>query len=151
MALEAEEILWRMVNEHMTQARQQETLRSSMTTLLITLSGAIVAYITFDKELTCSDLPVAFLQVFLGLFGVLFSAKHYERFNFHISRVRAFRAELEKRFNAVEWTQLRADADKYHEAKFPHMVKWRQNYLWLVLHGVNGCMGMVLVGSIFLK
>lgn len=50
MALEKEEYLWRMVNEHMSQARHQETLRASMTTFLITLSGAIVGLITFDKR-----------------------------------------------------------------------------------------------------
>jgi len=103
MALEKEEFLWRMINEHMTQARHQETLRSSMTTLLITLSGAIIAFITFDKELTATDLAPAFLLLFLGVFGVLFSAKHYERFNFHISRVRVYRKALEQSFPDVSW------------------------------------------------
>jgi ABC-type bacteriocin/lantibiotic exporter with double-glycine peptidase domain len=148
MALELDEYLWRMMNEHMTQARQQETLRSSMTTLLVTLSGALVALVTFDRQLTPSDLPAACLQVFLGVFGVLFSAKHYERFNFHISRVRTFRAELEKRLAGVDWRELRAAADKYHDERFPQLVKWRQNRLWLVLHSVNGLVGLVLAVAI---
>lgn len=151
MALELEEYLWRMVNEHMNQARHQETLRASMTTLLVTLSGALVALVTFDRQLTLSDLPAACLQIFLGVFGVLFSAKHYERFNFHISRVRAFRAELEKRFTGVDWKELRAAADKYHEEGFPKLVKWpRQNQLWLVLHSVNSSVGLVLTVAILL-
>jgi hypothetical protein len=72
MPLDKEEFLWRMVNEHMTQARHQETLRSSMTTLLITLSSAIIAFVTFDKDLSSIDLPAAFLLLFLGIFGVFF-------------------------------------------------------------------------------
>jgi hypothetical protein len=74
-----------------------------MTTLLITLSGAIIAFITFDKELTATDLAPAFLLLFLGVFGVLFSAKHYERLNFHISRVRVYRKALEQSFPDVSW------------------------------------------------
>jgi hypothetical protein len=101
MALEKEEYLWRMVNEHMTQARHQETLRSSMTTLLVTLSVATVGFVTFDKELSLTDLAPSFLLLFLGIFGIFFSAKHYERFNFHIARVRSYRDALEGCFPDV--------------------------------------------------
>ncbi len=135
----------------MTQARHQETLRSSMTTLLVTLSGAIVAFITFDKELSATDLPAAFLLLFLGVFGIFFSAKHYERFNFHIARVRAYRGELERSFPDVSWKQLREDADKYHEGKFPHLVKRRQHVLWLILHALNVCIALVLISAILWK
>lgn len=151
MALEKEEYLWRMVNEHMTQARHQETLRSSMTTMLVTLSGAIVGFITFDKELSNTDLAPSFLLFFLGAFGVFFSAKHYERFNFHIARVRSYRNALERHFPDVQWKELREEADKYHEPKFPRLVKQRQHMLWLVLHGVNGAIGLVLTAAILLK
>ena len=151
MALEKEEYLWRMVNEHMTQARQQETLRSSMTTFLITLSGAIVAFIMFDKKLSFVDLPPAILVLLLGLFGILFSAKHYERFNFHIARVRAYRDALEKSFSEIHWKQLRVGADEYHAARFPRLLNWRQHWLWLILHGVNASIGLMLIGVILFK
>ena len=151
MALEKDEYLWRMVNEHMTQARHQETLRSSMTTLLVTLSGAIVGFITFDKELSPTDLAPAFLLFFLGAFGVFFSAKQYERFNFHIARVRSYRNALEQYFPDVRWKEIREEADKYHEARFPNLVKQRQHILWLVLHGVNATLGLVLAAIILFK
>lgn len=151
MALDKEEYLWRMVNEHMAQARHQETLRTSMTTLLVTLSGAIIAFITFDKELSHTDLAPAVLLFFLGAFGVFFSAKHYERFNFHIARVRSYRNALEKFFSEVQWKELREEADKYHEAKFPKLVKQRQHLLWLVLHSVNAALGLILTAIILCK
>lgn len=151
MALEKEEYLWRMVNEHMTQARHQETLRASMTTLLVTLSGAIVAFITFDKELSPTDLAPAVLLFFLGTFGVLFSAKHYERFNFHIARVRSYRNALEKYFPEIQWKELREEADNYHKPKFPTLVKQRQHLLWLVMHGVNAALGLILTAVILFK
>jgi hypothetical protein len=148
MPLDKEEFLWRMVNEHMTQARHQETLRSSMTTLLVTLSGAIVAFVTFDKGLTSVDLPPSVLLLFLGVFGVFFSAKHYERFNFHIARVRAYRRALEECLPNIAGKELRENADKYHEERFPTIVKLRQHWLWLVLHSVNALIGVILVGTI---
>jgi|GEM_PF-2115032 len=151
MALEKEEYLWRMVNEHMTQARHQETLRSSMATLLVAFSGAIVGFITYDKELSPTDLAPAFLLFFLGAFGVFFSAKHYERFNFHIARVRSYRKALEKYFPDVNWKGLRDEADTYHETRFPRFVKQRQHVLWLVLHGVAAVLGMILIALIWLK
>ena len=144
MALEKEEYLWRMVNEHMTQARHQETLRSSMTTLLVTLSGAIVGFITFDKVLWLTDLAPSLLLFFLGAFGIFFSAKQYDRFDFHIARVRSDRNALERYFPDGQWKELREEADKYHVTKYPHLVKQRQNILWLVLHGVNATLGLVL-------
>lgn len=151
MALEKEEYLWRMVNEHMTQARHQETLRSSMTTLLVTLSVAIVGFITFDKDLSNTDLAPAILLFSLGAFGILFSAKHYERFNFHIARVRSYRNALEGFFPDVQWKTLREDADKYHELKFPQIVKQRQHWFWLVLHGINAVLGLILTALILIK
>lgn len=151
MALEKEEYLWRMVNEHMTQARHQETLRSSMTTLLLSLSGAIVGFIIFDKELSSTDLAPSILLLFLGVFGIIFSAKHYERFNFHIARVRAYRSALDKCFPDVQWKALREAADEYHEPRFPRLVKQRQHKLWLVLHGVNASLGLILTTVILLK
>ena len=151
MALEKEEYLWRMVNEHMTQARHQETLRSSMTTLLVTLSGAIVGFITFDKELSLTDLAPSLLLFTLGAFGIFFSAKHYERFNFHIARVRSYRNALELYFPDVQWKDLREEADKFHEVNHPRLVKQRQNILWLILHGVNATLGLVLTAIILIK
>lgn len=151
MALEKEEYLWRMVNEHMTQARHQETLRSSMTTLLVTLSVAIVGFITFDKQLSPTDLAPSTLLFFLGAFGIFFSGKHYERFNFHIARVRSYRNALERCFPDVQWSELREEADTYHEPKFPRLIKQRQHRLWLVLHGINAILGVVLTAIILLK
>jgi len=151
MALEKEEYLWRMINEHMTQARHQETLRTSMTTLLVTLSGAIIAFITFDKELSPIDLALTILLFCLGIFGIFFSAKHYERFNFHIARVRLYRAKLEELFPEIEWKKLREDADVYHEKKFPKLVKQRQHLLWLILHGVNAATGLILTSIILIN
>jgi hypothetical protein len=151
MPLETEEYLWRMVNEHMTQARHQETLRSSMTTVLITLAGLIVSIVAYDKASSLGDLAPALLLLLLGIFGIFFSAKHYERFNFHIARVRSYRAQLEKSFTDVPWKSLREEADAYHAKSFPRMVHHRQNQLWLVLHGVIASLGAALMLAIVLK
>jgi putative transposase len=134
MALEKEEYLWRMVNEHMTQARHQETLRSTMTTLLVTLSAAIVGFITFDKDLSSTDLAPSSLLLFLGIFGIFFSAKHYERYNFHIARVRSYRNALEQCFPGVDWKRLREQADEYHEPRvIPPQIRGIQKWNFLVV------------------
>jgi hypothetical protein len=122
-----------------------------MTTLLVTLSVATVGLITFDKELSLTDLAPSFLLLFLGIFGIFFSAKHYERFNFHIARVRSYRATLERSFPDVQWKELRKEADEYHEPRFPRLVEQRQHRLWLVLHGVNAILGLVLTANILLR
>jgi hypothetical protein len=151
MPLETEEFLWRMVNEHMTQARHQETLRSSMTTVLITLAGLIVSVVAFDKASSVGDLAPSLLLLLLGVFGIFFSAKHYERFNFHIARVRSYRAQLEESFPDVSWKTLREEADAYHDARFPKMVRHRQNQLWLILHGAIALLGATLALLVVLK
>lgn len=146
MPLEREEYLWRMVNEHMTQARHQETLRTSVATLIITLSGAIIAFVTIDKVVTIGDTPILMLYLLLGIFGIIVTAKHYERFNHHIARVRFYREPLEASFPAGDCKQIRDAAKSYHEINFPHLSKKpRQHELWLLLHALNTAIALVLI------
>jgi hypothetical protein len=148
MPLDKPEFLWRMFDEHMTQSRQQESLRSSVTTMLITLSAVVVGFITFDKELSRSDLPASFLLSALGVFGALFAAKHYERFMFHIARARAYRDEIERLFADTDWTALREQADAKHRAEFPRLVDMRQHRFWVIFHCLIAFVGAILSGII---
>jgi hypothetical protein len=145
------ELLWRMFNEHMTQARQQETLRSSATALLTTIAAAIIGLITFDREISRSDLPAAVFLVALGGFGALFGAKHYERFQFHIARGRSYRDELEAMLSGTDWKRIRQSADQRHEPEFPRLVKMRQHKFWVYFHAFIGLVGLALSGFILIR
>ncbi|MGC4071712.1 MAG: hypothetical protein QM760_04215 [Nibricoccus sp.] len=148
--IDKSEVLWRMFSEHMTQARQQETLRSSVTTVLTTIGIGAIGLITFDKELNVTDLPVAILLTALGGFGALFSAKHYERFQHHIARGRSYRDELEAMLSDVDWKALRKRADEKHDAAFPRLVQMRQYRFWMLFHGLIGAVGLVLSALILI-
>ena len=61
------ETLWRLYEDHYTQVRHYETQRSTVTNLLLTIAAALLAFITYDKALTRSDIPLTCLLFVIGL------------------------------------------------------------------------------------
>ena len=64
--------------DHADQARQHEAQRERMTNLILTIAGVLVGLITFSK-LALWSLPAALAITVLGIFGIFFAGKHYER------------------------------------------------------------------------
>src|SRR3712207_1575685 len=85
---DAKDVLWKFYQDYLTQMRHYEMQRSTVTNLLLLVAAAVLAFITYDKVLSRSDLPLTGLLVIIGLFGAAFSLKHYERTSFHIERAR---------------------------------------------------------------
>jgi hypothetical protein len=94
--MEETEYLWRMYNEHTTQGRHHELQRTGVSTVVLALAGAVVAFLS---QPTSSELrwPMAAFLVALGLFGAGFSLKQTERTRLHITIAVAYRKEMESR------------------------------------------------------
>lgn len=72
-----------------------ETQRSTVSSLLLTIAAILIGFITFDNQLTQSDLPATGIVVIIGIFGWLFTLKNYERFSFHRQRSRKLRLAID--------------------------------------------------------
>ena len=81
--MDKNEILWKLYEDNRNYARFHELQRSTATNLILAVSAGLIGLVTFDKNINLLDLPsVLFLDV-LGIFGAIFSAKHYERARLH--------------------------------------------------------------------
>lgn len=85
--------LWRFYDEHAAQARQHETLRAAVTTLLAGFAATIVGTVTGDGFQRDDLLPGALVMA-IGFVGALLSLKHYERNRFHTKVLKVTRDEI---------------------------------------------------------
>jgi hypothetical protein len=138
-------ILWGLYQEHITYARHQESQRSTVGMLIITVSSALIGIATYDDKILISDLPIAMLIVVLGLFGAIFSAKHYERFTFHNERTEEYRRKLEEILPSIGVTNLNEIADKRSLERFPRITALRLYKFWLTLHLFVAALGAFLI------
>lgn len=109
-------------NEHASQARQHEDQRERMTNIILSIAGVLIGLITFS-ELSIWSVPASISVIIIGFYGFLFAGKHYERFKFHTSIMKAIRDEIDRIAldkNAVQSTlqSLREKGESNHYKKF---------------------------------
>lgn len=138
------EAFWKMYQEHCTHIRHHDVQRSTVAASLIAITGAMLAVATFDRSLSRSDLPLLLMVSALGVFGALFSAKHYERSAMHMERARAYRDAIDAELTAQPIKKLKVGADERHNEEFPRLHKLRINRFWLLLYVFISLLGVTL-------
>lgn len=140
------EYLWRLHSEEMTYVRHVETQRSTIATVLIPISSAILAAIAFQWKETAVIVPaLSALLVLVGLVGILFVGKLYELYREHTARARVFRKELSRRITSADIEQLRSDADDRWKAEAPYLRRVPVHALWLGPHIITLLLGILLL------
>lgn len=149
--------LWKMYLENTSHGRHLETQRSTVSNLILILVGAILTLITIDKHINYADLPALVLLLGVGIFGAIFSAKHYLTYRNHMECAKYYRiaidellpslndpdlAEIRKHIDVQNsaWvlTELKQTADnvfeKYPRNKFLTSISHtRIHWLWITL------------------
>ncbi len=138
------DLYWKMYQENCTQGRHHETQRATVATALIGIAAAAIGIATFDKSLILSDLPLTLFVVAIGLFGTIFSAKHYERFSLHMERARFYRKALDDLLTNSPLARLKKDADDENRKNHPFLEPLRLNKFWLGLHVFVILLGLAL-------
>jgi hypothetical protein len=123
-----------MFNEHTAHGRHHESQRAIVSSLVITLASALIALIGFDNDLKPNDLPAAIMIVVLGLFGVIFTLKEYERAVFHMNRARLYRVKLENIFPDLSIEDLKEGEAEKLAKSYPFINSVSLKYLWVTLH-----------------
>ena len=117
----AAEFLWRMYGEHMTWCRHMDSQRNTTSSALFAISSAVVGLITFDGHVTRSDQALTWLVMSLGVFGIAFSLKLYERFHTHHRRAKGYLQALAKAVPSAHLMEIKAAA-AHPFARHPIMV-----------------------------
>jgi hypothetical protein len=121
---------WKEVKEH---GRQHETQRATATNMILLLASADVgamATLGFGSR----SVPLAIVLIVLGVFGVLLTGKHYERFQ----RSEAVASEIQSRLEASDpelgWLAANERGRRGHAQNYPIMSRLRLNKIWSSLH-----------------
>ena len=141
--MDQRDVLWGMYQEHCTQGRHHEEQRATMSNLVLALSGGVLGLMTL-KDLSTDTWPLAVFLILLGLFGALFSAKHYERFCFHMTAASVHRAKLETLLPDSQLLELRRTAELQHAGTRPPLRRARLHLFWIGLHAAVALVGAVL-------
>lgn len=74
--MESVNILWNLFRERTDHARQHANQRATVTNYFLAIASALLAFAA-DDGLQLSDLPITIFMIVIGVYGGLFSKKHY--------------------------------------------------------------------------
>jgi ABC-type multidrug transport system permease subunit len=74
----------------MTWCRHMDSQRGVTNSALFAISSAVVGLITLDGKVNQSDQALGWFVVAIGIFGIAFSLKLYERFHTHHRRAKGY-------------------------------------------------------------
>ena len=141
---DAKDILWGLFQENINYARHHETLRGTVSNLIIVVSAGVVGIITFDRKIDILDLPLSLFLTAIGVFGAFFTAKHYERYRMHDARLNEIKKRLDALVPEAQVEDMESVAMATHLADFPIMAKLRLNHFWMFLHLLIASLGVVI-------
>ena len=140
--------LWHFYTEHAAQARQHETLRATVASILGAFAAALVGF-TGVGGLHRSDVPAGVMVFVIGLLGALLSLKHYERNRFHTSVLGAVRREIESARGRSAVASLGSLRDKAKPKPQGPFARWiidiHLYQLWVGLNLAVAAVGVVIV------
>ncbi len=138
------DILWNLYQDDREFARHHESRRTQGASLVIAIAAGLIAVISLDQKISYADLPSAVLLIALGIFGIIFTHKHYERTRLHLNRAYQYYWELDRRLRAIAFEKLREAADEITRKKFGQLMGVKLSALWMVLHAVIVVIGLMV-------
>jgi len=141
------DILLKLCEEQWTQCRQLETQRSAVTNFVITVTAAILAFIS-HKGFVPTSLPLGVFLCFLGLYGAVTSEKLYERWQFTGNRARYWCQRINELKPEAHLLHLQDVADKEYRHILQHI---RLHWLWACLHLSIAAIGLACIAVILIK
>jgi len=142
------QLIMNLYADNRTQARHHEVLRATGSTLIAAGAAALLTAVMQDQSLSGPGLPLAIFMMVIGIFGVIFCGKEYERIRLHVDRADVLLRILDQSDTTFNLVAVRDNADKLHGRRFPIFYRLRLNLLWLVLHFLIFVCGLVLTALI---
>jgi Flp pilus assembly protein TadB len=142
------DVLLKMYDEHAQQARQHETQRERMSWIILAVSGVLVTFIA-NNGLQPNSLIASATLIVLGVYGWLFSLKHYEKNRLHTKIMKSFRDNLGGEtgldIDAIRAVGSNSHKDDYKKSPIKSWIwKCRLNHLWAGLPLLIAVLGLAL-------
>jgi len=138
------ELLWRLYADNREYARAHEGQRSMAANLVVAVSAGLLGMATLDQKLTSADLPLTLFIIVVGLFGAVFSSKHYERTRLHLNRAKQYLKRLNELFPQDQIIELQKQGDSENERAFPRLSHMKLNSLWNCFYLLISLLGLFL-------
>jgi len=145
--METKDVLLAMYTEQTTQARQHEDMRATAANLIFGAGALVAGWLFKDADQSHGQDAFAIGLIFIGLFGALISAKHYERNRYHVAIARSYRRALEELLPESKITALRDAGACDHTKKHPLLSAIRLNWMWNAVSLLYVFAGVWYLGS----
>ncbi|MDP2755164.1 MAG: hypothetical protein Q8P40_12355 [Nitrospirota bacterium] len=142
--MDERDILIQMYREDCKFARHHEVLRATVANIIIAVTAGILGLVAFDQKLDLNDLPITIFLTFLGIFGGIFSSKHYERVRLHLNRAKQYLYKLEEIMPDIKLSELRERGNSANKSNFPRLFNLRLNKFWFALHLLISLLGFTM-------
>lgn len=133
------------------ESRHIEKQRATLTNLIIVIASAALGLIVRQGLTERSNIPLAVLLMWLGLFGTAATIKFYERYKFLQTRLDHWYIRIEELRPNAQYLQTRRTADEEHQRSRPWIFKLHVHWLWLALHGLIALFGGSILAVILIK
>ena len=91
-------LLWNEYKDQNDWQRHNEAQRAQLSSILLTVSAALVAFLSKDGTLKPDAWPIPCFLIGIGIFGVFVVLKYWERFMHHTRLERAYRCAIDLHF-----------------------------------------------------
>ena len=145
--MDEKQVLLELSKIELEYAKHHDNQRERMTSLILIFAGFCIASVGWDRQIGDSDAWIGGFLALVGMFGVIFSLKHYENFKLHYSRFREYRAELDKKFENSPIMNLKNQGDCQHtrNMRYPFTKRIPLHRLWASLPALIAIIGCAIV------
>jgi hypothetical protein len=136
------ELLLRLYEDERGFSKHHETQRTQSAAILITLSVGLIAIITLDGRVDGYDASVGVVIAILGVFGVFFNRKHYERSRLHLERAYEYYFILDTLVENLKLDVARRAANSKNADRFVIISHVHLGTMWMAMHLVLSLAGV---------
>jgi hypothetical protein len=142
------EILLEFFKDNTIYQRHHEDIRFKGSQLVITIAGALLAFLKFTSPGSSVNYVIAVFIVLLGILGIAQVLKHTERADRHATIARSIRAEIGQialKYSATSITTIHRQAANAHKSSAGFAYKLRARWSWWGMHCAIMIIGVALI------
>ncbi len=137
--------LLEMFKHYMSEGRYHLDQRANTSNILLILATSVIGFIGIEQRPPEIGTFAGLFLMVLGVFGVIWSIKHHERYDFYLQRARGYRDELNKLLSPLDMNIINANADKITKEKWRLIYRTPNGLLWLTPHLLVVVIGICLI------
>lgn len=128
------DILIELYKEHTKWCQHHEQQRTNVSNMILFMCSILLGLISFDKIIEIHDLPISIFIIILGVFGLIFNYKFYERFDFHNLRINNYLKEISLEIENLDIKDINRKAWNKSSFKNTSIQNTSLYKFWIYLH-----------------